>query len=67
MNQVLICSCPSCGEIVPNGRFCVLCGNPIPKKVANIEVRSCPYCGNNTHIDSTFCVACGQKIEDIAI
>lgn len=62
--KVILCSCFSCGESVPYGNFCVLCGNPTQKNVATIKVRSCPYCGANTYIDSTFCVACGKEIKD---
>lgn len=48
--------CPHCGEMVPEGKFCCSCGQPLVK-----PKRFCPECG--TEAVGRFCVNCGTKID----
>ena len=46
--------CPNCGKTVPNGKFCLECGQPF--------VNKCPNCGAEIPAGSKFCLECGTKI-----
>lgn len=48
--------CPHCGEMVPEGKFCCSCGQPLQK-----VKRFCPECG--TEAKGKFCTNCGTKID----
>lgn len=46
--------CPACGKTVPNGKFCLECGQKF--------VSVCPNCGKEIPAGSKFCLECGTKI-----
>ena len=46
--------CPSCGQAVPAGRFCIACGAAL--------VAPCPACGAATVPGASFCAQCGQRL-----
>ncbi|HEU0026606.1 MAG TPA: adenylate/guanylate cyclase domain-containing protein [Ktedonobacterales bacterium] len=49
-------NCPNCGaENPPSARFCVSCGQPLP--------RICPNCGASNPSGARFCNQCGFNLE----
>lgn len=46
--------CAGCGEVTPEGKFCLHCGAPMSKK--------CPQCGMDLPSNGKFCLECGQKL-----
>ena len=54
-------SCPSCGEVIPEGsKFCLKCGAKIEEQ--HNDFVKCPNCGANVP-NGKFCLECGAKIE----
>ena len=47
--------CPKCGEIVPEGKFCISCGQTM--------VLTCKNCGAVLQAGAKFCLECGTKAE----
>ena len=47
--------CPSCGKIVPNGKFCFECGY-------KFSLNTCPKCGATLPDGAKFCLECGERI-----
>lgn len=47
--------CPYCGERVPRGKFCIVCG----KNIQNL----CPKCGATISSEMKFCMSCGEKLK----
>src|SRR3712207_3165601 len=46
--------CPSCGATVPEGKFCISCGAPLPGR--------CPRCGTANPPAAKFCAECGTNL-----
>ena len=57
--------CEKCGAaLLPDGRFCVQCGAPVPQPEPVPEEKVCPYCGAHASADAKFCVECGTKLDE---
>lgn len=52
--------CPSCGSIVPDSKFCSLCGKEMIRQKANSEF--CQKCGSNLKPGVKFCADCGFSV-----
>jgi membrane protease subunit (stomatin/prohibitin family) len=47
--------CPSCGKIVPRGKFCASCGA--------LMATMCPNCGRELQTGMRFCPGCGTEVK----
>jgi predicted amidophosphoribosyltransferase len=56
-------ACPACGAAYQEGdRFCVRCGESLPKAAPVSGNRVCPSCGAAVAAGDRFCAKCGYNV-----
>lgn len=57
------CECGS--ELFPEDKFCKECGRKVleERKTDKEDIRLCPRCETENHVDNNYCISCGNKLK----